>query len=318
LESRNGEVEVTSQLEGGEDIPMNLHNSYSSDERLWYYEDDSYNATRERCKQCSFWIKYTLFTINFFVWVGGICLVIIGIWARLEKAKLGSFDNLGTDPALFLLIVGIVMFFISIFGCLGSLRENICLLKAFCVVIAVVFVIEVILGILAFFFIEYVRNNLLEYFHTATYTYQDDSDLKSAVDYIQKKFHCCGAETYNDWELNIYYNCSSPARSRCGVPISCCRVPTNNLCGFQTRVEGEVYAAHTIYTKGCIGSLMVIFKDNLIIIGLIAFGVGFVELFAILLAHSLIKEILLAKKEYNETTRLRMDLHKVYDSTTTP
>lgn len=39
----------------------------------------------------------------------------------------------------------------------------------------------------------------------------------------------------------------------------------------------ELYAAHTIHTKGCIYPLMVIFKDNLIIIGLIAFGVGFVE-----------------------------------------
>ena len=54
-------------------------------------------------------------------------------------------------------------------------------------VIAVVFVIEVILGVLAFFFIDYVRNNLLEYFHGAMYTYQDDTDLKTAVDYIQKR-----------------------------------------------------------------------------------------------------------------------------------
>ena len=39
----------------------------------------------------------------------------------------------------------------------------------------------------------------------------------------------------------------------------------------------EQYAAHTIHVRGCIEPLMIIFKDNLIIIGLIAFGVGFVE-----------------------------------------
>lgn len=39
----------------------------------------------------------------------------------------------------------------------------------------------------------------------------------------------------------------------------------------------EQYAAHTIHVHGCIEPLMIIFKDNLIIIGLIAFGVGFVE-----------------------------------------
>ncbi len=39
------------------------------------------------------------------------------------------------------------------------------------------------------------------------------------------------------------------------------------------------------------------------------------QLFAILLAHSLIKEIMIAKKGYSEATELRIDLHKVYDST---
>ena len=61
---------------------------------------------------------------------GGVCLVIIGIWARLEKSPPGSLDNLSTDPVLILLIVGSIMCSISIVGCLGSLRENICLLKA--------------------------------------------------------------------------------------------------------------------------------------------------------------------------------------------
>ena len=56
-------------------------------------------------------------------------LVAIGSWARLERTRFGSFDNLAVDPAIFLIIVGCVMFFISIFGCFGSIRENICLLK---------------------------------------------------------------------------------------------------------------------------------------------------------------------------------------------
>ncbi len=61
--------------------------------------------------------------------VGGVVLVAIGSWARLERTRFGSFDNLAVDPAVFLIVVGCVMFFISIFGCFGSIRENICLLK---------------------------------------------------------------------------------------------------------------------------------------------------------------------------------------------
>lgn len=37
------------------------------------------------------------------------------------------------------------------------------------------------------------------------------------------QLQCCGVETYKDWELNMYFNCSSPGREACGVPFSCCK-----------------------------------------------------------------------------------------------
>lgn len=40
-----------------------------------------------------------------------------------------AFASLTIDPALLLMIVGIMMFFITFCGCVGSLRENICLLQ---------------------------------------------------------------------------------------------------------------------------------------------------------------------------------------------
>ncbi|KAH0617216.1 hypothetical protein JD844_029057 [Phrynosoma platyrhinos] len=38
---------------------------------------------------------------------------------------------LAVDPAILLMVVGILMFFITFCGCIGSLRENICLLQTF-------------------------------------------------------------------------------------------------------------------------------------------------------------------------------------------
>ena len=50
------------------------------------------------------------------------------------------------------------------------------------------------------------------------------------------QYHCCGASDFQDWETNIYFNCSSPAQSRCGVPMSCCKNFHGNLhCGYHTR-----------------------------------------------------------------------------------
>ena len=59
------------KLNEEEDSPrIHLRNSYSSDEHLFDEHSSLYlNSTWERCSQCSFWIKYCLFTINFFVWV---------------------------------------------------------------------------------------------------------------------------------------------------------------------------------------------------------------------------------------------------------
>ena len=58
----------------------------------------------------------------------------IGIYAWIEKDTFDNFGRLtmgGTlffDPALVFVLVGIFMFCIGFAGCVGSLRENTCLL----------------------------------------------------------------------------------------------------------------------------------------------------------------------------------------------
>ena len=40
------------------------------------------------------------------------------------------------------------------------------------------------------------------------------------------QLQCCGVHSYNDWEMNLYFNCTSYSSEACGVPFSCCR-PTS-------------------------------------------------------------------------------------------
>jgi len=62
----------------------------------------------------------------------------IGIYAWIEKETFDNFGRLtmgGTlffDPALLFVLVGVFMFFIGFAGCVGSLRENTCLLLFVC------------------------------------------------------------------------------------------------------------------------------------------------------------------------------------------
>lgn len=41
---------------------------------------------------------------------------------------------------------------------------------------------------------------------------------------VPSQWSCCGAHGPDDWNLNMYFNCtnSNPSRERCGVPFSCC------------------------------------------------------------------------------------------------
>jgi len=76
--------------------------------------------------------KYFLFSFNVLFWLLGLLLLTCGIWAWTEK---GFFDDIADqteiplDPVVLIISIGLVMFILSFAGCLGSLRENICLLK---------------------------------------------------------------------------------------------------------------------------------------------------------------------------------------------
>ena len=78
-------------------------------------------------------IKFDLFFLSNLK-ILGFMIAAIGIYAWIEKDTFDNFGRLtmgGTlffDPALLFVLVGVFMFFIGFAGCVGSLRENTCLL----------------------------------------------------------------------------------------------------------------------------------------------------------------------------------------------
>ncbi|XDV24955.1 hypothetical protein PO909_028971 [Leuciscus waleckii] len=210
-------------------------------------------------------VKYLLFFFNMLFWIIALFLISIGVYSRLVKHET-VLACLTVDPALLLMIVGVLMFFITFCGCVGSLRENICLLQTFCIILTIIFLLQLVAGVLGFVFSD--------------------------------KFNCCGGISYMDWSQNMYFNCSeeNPSRERCSVPFSCCLLSKeesviNTMCGHGMQVLKYDTAGAFINTNGCIDNVVNWIHSNLFLLGGIALGLAIPQLVGILLSQILINQI---------------------------
>ncbi|KAG5273829.1 hypothetical protein AALO_G00156010 [Alosa alosa] len=133
------------------------------------------------------WIRYFLFFFSFLFWVFSLLIVAIGVYAKVQKATDTVRDTFLIDPAIILIVVGVVMFFITFCGCIGALRENIRLLKIFSFSLTLVFLTQLAIAVLGFFYSEQTRDAMGKFVKKAIVHYRDDLDLQNLMDYIQKE-----------------------------------------------------------------------------------------------------------------------------------
>ncbi|XP_014849891.1 PREDICTED: tetraspanin-33 [Poecilia mexicana] len=243
-------------------------------------------------------VKYLLFFFNLMFWVISLLMVAVGIYARTVKHAEATLTSLSLDPAVMLIVVGVLIFLVTFCGCVGSLRENICLLQIFCISLVVIFIIQLAAGVLSFIFSNKARQKVTEVINDAIVHYRDDADLQNLIDFGQEEFGCCGAATYLDWSNNIYFHCNqtNPSRERCSVPFSCCILSrnesvVNTMCGQGMQEREFAEAGKEIHTSGCIDILDDFIHSNMIVLGGIALGLAVPELVGMILSQLLINQI---------------------------
>lgn len=240
-----------------------------------------------------FWIKYFVFVVNFLVWVFGLVSLAVGLWANFDnRAPSTLLDRLPVVPALLLVVIGVVSFCVGLFGWLGALRENMCLIRTFCVLSSVLFVGEVVSGIVMFMLMDQIKATITSYLIAAVVTYQDDELVQEFLDYVQQKLECCGGTGYHDWEKNVAFSCSSSSSLlRCSVPLSCCTQPTGIHCGLQVRLNQGAFTGDIIHTSGCTDLILQTFKGRLFHISILAFAIGVFEVLCVIMAIILLHDI---------------------------
>ncbi|XP_069798777.1 tetraspanin-15-like isoform X3 [Dendropsophus ebraccatus] len=222
-------------------------------------------------------IKFSLSFYSTLFSLIGLLILSIGIYAESERRKHQTLEGIFLAPAIILLLLGILMFVVSFIGMVGSLRDNLLLLKIFFWVLLVIFLIEVLLIV-----IELVCETELQKFAHANILggmkhYYDDLDFKNIMDFVQEKFSCCGGDQFTDWKVNPYHSCNSTGPLSCGVPYTCCLTGTgtggvkNTLCGYQTLDKERLDVANIIHVRGCIHAVGLWLNDNFgITFGLVA------------------------------------------------
>lgn len=248
-------------------------------------------------------IKYLLFGFNVVFWLIGCTLIAIGIWAVTEKSSISNINQLTNsvfDPVLLLLVAGCIIFVIGFFGCVGALRENTVMLILYMIFLVIVFLLLVAAAILAFACKDWLKDAILKSsVQDIIPKYRDDPDLQNLIDWVQRDWlKCCGMSNMDDWNLNIYFNCSSPGAEACGVPFSCC-VPDptasiqNMQCGYKARVqsEGAPLPPSVIYPKGCIDKGDDWFKHYIIPIAGSVVAVAVIQILGICFAWNLYFDI---------------------------
>nr|XP_055245416.1 tetraspanin-10 isoform X2 [Gorilla gorilla gorilla] len=241
-------------------------------------------------------VKYLIFLSNFPFSLLGLLALAIGLWGLAVKGSLGSDlgGPLPADPMLGLALGGLVVSAVSLAGCLGALCENTCLLRGFSGGILAFLVFEAVAGALVVALWGPLQDSLEHTLRVAIAHYQDDPDLRFLLDQVQLGLRCCGAASYQDWQQNLYFNCSSPGVQACSLPASCCIDPredgasVNDQCGFGVlRLDADA-AQRVVYLEGCGPPLRRWLRANLAASGGYAIAVVLLQGAELLLAARLL------------------------------
>ncbi|KAI5107837.1 tetraspanin-15 [Silurus meridionalis] len=235
--------------------------------------------------------------------IGGFILA-IGIYAEVERQRYKTLEGIFLAPAIILIVLGIVMFIVSFIGVLASLRDNLTLLKVFLYTLALCLVLELLGGIVALLFRNRTVDLLNKNVRKGMVNYYDDLDFKNIMDFVQRKFKCCGGTEYKDWSVNMYHKCSAPGPLACGVPYTCCTTMpnevTNTLCGYKVLEKDRLELTNTINVRGCTDAVFLWLMDNYKTMAGILLGILVPQFFGVIVTWLYITRVEDAIEEYGQ------------------
>ncbi|XP_014389465.1 PREDICTED: CD151 antigen isoform X2 [Myotis brandtii] len=233
-------------------------------------------------------LKYLLFTFNCCFWLAGLAVMAVGIWTLALKSDYISLlaSNTYLATAYILVVAGVVVMVTGLLGCCATFKERRNLLRPYFILLLIIFLLEIVAGILAYVYYQQLNAELKENLKdtmTKRYHQPGHEGVTSAVDKLQQEFHCCGSNNSQDWQDSEWIR-SGEAGGRL-VPDSCCKTVVAH-CGQRVHAS-NIYKVE----GGCITKLETFIQEHLRIIGAVGLGIACVQVFGMIFTCCLYKSL---------------------------
>ncbi|XP_037024708.1 tetraspanin-6-like [Bradysia coprophila] len=256
----------------------------------------------------AFW-KYLMLLLNVGFVISSVLLISAGVSTYLTfKTMYNEMGDAFRMLSIFWMVVGVTTTAIGTFGIFVAFKENVTLANLYGIAMTFVFLGPISAGIADFTLISrsrYIASDLLdsmikgysysnEYrynidyvynyiYNFAGYSYYYEYDYRSAMDWIQTKFECCGNNGPSDWaNLLLYWlphhlqTVDGPINSALGeypMPASCCVQNSNYV-----KLTCEKY-----HSTGCFEPIHQIFSETVMSIGTFGLFFSMLQMLAIIL-----------------------------------
>ncbi|XP_023245587.1 CD63 antigen [Copidosoma floridanum] len=227
-------------------------------------------------------VKYVLFLFNLIFAITGIVFIAAGATVLIMYKGYSNFVNIWVFmvPVL-VIVVGVVVFTTSFFGCCGAVKENHCMIITFSLLLLLIFALETGVAITGYMMRSKVDSMLESCFNDTLAQYNTRKDYLQSWDIIQYDLECCGVHGPTDWQRAGFIGNRLPA--------TCCKeLPINNrTC--------ELNSDPGPYSRGCKQALQNTLEKNGLILLSVGIGVALVQLLGVIFACCLARSV---RREY--------------------
>ncbi|XP_014480566.1 PREDICTED: CD63 antigen-like isoform X2 [Dinoponera quadriceps] len=218
--------------------------------------------------------------------VTGIVFISVGAVILVAYNGYNNFvDSWFFAAPVLMIIVGVIVFLVSFFGCCGAVKENHCMIITFSVLLLLIFALELGAGITGYMMRGEISNMLENRMNSTMRQYEENRDIRNSWDIMQHDLQCCGMNSPADW---IQFGSEDNT-----IPESCCKeLPAQGKC--------DANSIH-LFEDGCMMRLKAAIESSALILGGVGVGIAIVQLIGVIFACCLARSI---RREYEtvETT----------------